>query len=196
MQNGNLKLVYFLHCFIQSVTNTFKIRIFKYIWSEYYLYICSYHFLDTNIFGYSFVSSFCIYEYIRIFIHIWIFPIRIFIRIFIRIKNFMWRYSDIRSCQTIQYKYIRIFVRVIFLTRIYSDIRSCKKMSNSGLLKGHLPWHFLFFVHIAGKTAEETIKIMHTPSLPHQNLGCTSLCCNNPPWQHPKPFRLAWNGRK
>ena len=74
------------------------IRIFEYsniFDPNIYSGIRSYHFSDTNIFGYSFVSTF----WIRI-------------------------YSDIRSCQLFGYEYIRIFVRGKILIRIYSDIRS------------------------------------------------------------------------
>ena len=84
----------------QSVTN-----IFEYLNSldpNIYSDICLYHFLDTNIFGYSFVSTF------------------VRIKILIRIS------SDIRLFQKKSYEYIRIFVRVIFLTQIYSDIHSCQ----------------------------------------------------------------------
>ena len=51
-----------------------------------------------------------IFEYLNI----WIFLIRIFIRIFVRIIFWIWIYSDICSCQLFGYEYIRIFVRTNF----------------------------------------------------------------------------------
>ena len=82
----------------QSVTNIFEYsNIFD---TNIYSDIRSYHFLYTNIFGYSFVSKFC-YEYIRIFVRI---------KILIRI------YSDIRS---FFYEYIRIFLRIPFANDIF-----------------------------------------------------------------------------
>ena len=76
---------------VQSVTNIFEyLNIFD-------PNIRSYHFLDTKIFGYSFVSTFWIQIYL-----------------------------DIRSCQKNSYEYIRIFVCIICLTRIYSDTHLCQ----------------------------------------------------------------------
>ena len=63
----------------------------------------------TNIFEYS---------------NFQIFLIQIFIRTFVRIIFWIQIYSDIRSCQLLEYEYIRIFVRSKILIRIYSDLRS------------------------------------------------------------------------
>ena len=110
---SNLKLISKIWYVCIRTFEYFPIRIFiriifvSFFWYEYirifvriafliriYSDICSYHFFDTNIFGYSFVSSFW-YKYIRIFV-----------------------------CIVFCYEFIRIFIRIIFLIRIYSDIRS------------------------------------------------------------------------
>ena len=78
---------------VQSVTNIFECsNIFD---PNIYMDIRSYQNFNTNIFGYSFVSTFGIQIY-----------------------------SDICSCQLFGCEYIRIFVSIKIWIRLYSDIHS------------------------------------------------------------------------
>ena len=64
----NIKNCLWIYLYIQIFSNT-KIHSFHIIFLQIYLDTHSYYFLDTNIFGYSFVS-FLGYKYIQIFVRI------------------------------------------------------------------------------------------------------------------------------
>ena len=108
----NIRIFEYIRIFSATNIRSYHIRILFLI--RIYSYICSYHFFDPNIFGYSFVSYFSyhsvlnirIFEYIRIFSATNIRSYHIRILFLIRI------YSDIRSYCFFQYEYIRIFVRI------------------------------------------------------------------------------------
>ena len=98
---GILSLVWFRVWQIFGYSNIF---LYEYSFVSY-----SYHFFDTNIFGYSLFVSFFL------------------IQIYSDIRSYCFSDTNIFGYSFVLlfwYEYIRIFVRIIFLIRIYSDIRS------------------------------------------------------------------------